>query len=143
MTRIDFYILEQQARGSRFDIGCRLTEKAWRLGHRVYLHTDSAGQARQLDKLLWTFRDGSFLPHGLLGEADPALNPVLIGCQADAGEEHDVLINLGTEVPPFFSRFERVAEPIDHDQAIRNAGRARYRFYRDRGYPLETHRIER
>jgi len=143
MTRVDFYILEPQAGADRFGIGCRLAEKAWKLGHRVYLHTDSTDQARRLDKLLWTFRDGSFLPHGLLGEVDPAVNPVLVGCHTDAGEEHDVLINLGTEVPPFFSRFERVVEPIDQDQDIRHAGRSRFRFYRDRGYPLETHKIAR
>ena len=143
MTRVDFYILGGRARANRLDIGCRLPEKAWKLGHRVYLHAASANQARQLDKLLWSFRDGSFLPHGLIGEVDPELNPVLVGWQPEAGEEHDVLINLASEVPPFFSRFERVAEPIDQHPDTRDAGRARYRFYRDRGYPLETHKIER
>lgn len=94
-----------------------------------------------MERLLWTFRDGSFIPHGLLGQADPAYTPVLVGNGEDATEEHDILINLHSEVPQFFSRFQRVAEPIDQDAQVRTAGRNRYRFYKDRGYPLETHEI--
>ena len=32
--------------------------------------------------------------------------------------EHDVLINLASEVPVFFSRFERVAEVIDKEPPV-------------------------
>ncbi len=54
-----------------------------------------------------------------------------------------MLINLADEVPDFFSRFERVAELIDRDPAVRTAGRNRFRLYRDRGYTLNTHNIEK
>jgi len=143
MTRVDFYVLEAQARGDRYTLACRLAEKAWQKGHRVYLHTGSENEARHLDKLLWTYREGSFLPHGRFGEANAASNPILVGNDPGAGEEHDVLINLATEVPAFFSRFERVTETLDQDPQIRQAGRNRFRFYRDRGYAPETHKIKR
>ncbi len=143
MTQVDFYILSDQARGDRFQIACRLAEKAWRQGRRIYLHTASAAESQHLDRLLWTFREQSFIPHGLAAEADPAMNPILIGHAGEAGEEHDVLINLDHQVPPFFSRFGRLAEIIDRDPEVRRSGRDRYRFYRDRGYPLQDHKIER
>lgn len=143
MTRVDFYILSDGARGDRFSLACRLAEKAWRQGRRVYLHTGSKSESSHLDKLLWTYRDESFLPHGLFGEVDAALNPILIGHTDDAGDEHDVLINLAAEVPTFFSRFDRLAEPLDSEPQIRHAGRERYRFYRDRGYTLNSHDITR
>jgi len=143
MTRVDFYVLEAQARGDRYTLACRLAEKAWQQGHRVYLHTRSENESRHLDKLLWTYREDSFLPHGLFGEADAASNPILVGNDPGADEEHDVLINLATEVPAFFSRFERVAETLDQNPQIRAAGRDRYRFYRDRGYSPDTHKIKR
>ena len=66
---------------------------------------------------------------------------MLIGWQPPPESEHDVLINLAPEVPNFFSRFARLAEPLDQEPGIREAGRERYRFYRDRGYPLESHQI--
>jgi DNA polymerase-3 subunit chi len=142
MTQVDFYILAAQARDDRFGLACRLTDKAWRQGRRVLLHTAGPEDARHLDGLLWSYRDQSFIPHGALGQADPALNPVLIGNPGqDPGDEHDVLINLATEVPTFFSRFDRVLECVDNDEAARQASRDRYRFYKEHGYPLQTHAI--
>lgn len=141
MTQVDFYILKEQSGGDRFTMACRLVGKAWQQGHRVYLHTNSETESRHLDRLLWTFRQDSFIPHGVFEGADPELNPVLIGHQDDVGDEQDVLINLATEVPQFFSRFQRVAECIDHDHEIKQSGRSRYSFYRDRGYQLKTHEI--
>jgi DNA polymerase-3 subunit chi len=51
-----------------------------------------------------------------------------------------VLINLSDEIPRFFGRFDRVAEVIPRSR--RDAGRDRYKFYRDRGYPLFHHELD-
>jgi DNA polymerase-3 subunit chi len=51
----------------------------------------------------------------------------------------EVLVNLHPEPPPFFSRFERLAEIVAADDDALAAGRARYRFYRERGYELRQH----
>ena len=141
MTQIDFYVLKAGAPGNRWTLGCRLAEKAYLRGHRIFLHTGGEQEARHLDRLLWTFRDGSFVPHGIHGEADSGLTPVLIGHSEAPAEEHDVLINLAAEVPGFFSRFDRVAEPLDQEPRGLEDGRRRFRFYRDRGYPLSHHDI--
>ncbi|MCG6983776.1 MAG: DNA polymerase III subunit chi, partial [Thiocapsa sp.] len=79
--------------------------------------------------------------HGLVGRSDPALTPILISADGNPVTEDQVLINLAPQVPAFFGRFERLCEPIDHDPAARLAGRQRFRYYRDRGYPLEHHQI--
>lgn len=141
MTQVDFYVLKANTNGNRYILACRITEKAWQRGHRVLIHTQSNEDARHMDRLLWTFRDQSFVPHGFLGNANKGLNPVLIGSADDAGDEHDVLVNLADEVPRFFSRFERVAECVDKDESVRLCGRTRFRYYRDRGYPLNTHEL--
>jgi DNA polymerase-3 subunit chi len=141
MTRVDFYSLKQGSGGDRFLLTCQLVERIFGEGRRIFIHVPSGEEARHLDRLLWTYRQQSFLPHGLMAEADPALTPILIGHEGNPGEEDQVMINLGTEVPSFFARFERLAEPIDHDPAVRAAGRERYRYYRDQGYPLHHHEI--
>jgi DNA polymerase-3 subunit chi len=143
VTRVDFYVLGDGARGDRFQLACRLTEKAWQRGHRVCLYTGSAAESEHLNRLLWTFRQASFLPHGIAGESDPGITPILITHKDGMVEEHDLLINLTSEVPEFFSRFDRLAELIDNDGENRKLGRERYRFYRDRGYPLNNHEIEK
>jgi len=143
MTQVDFYLLKSNVPRGRWTLACRLAEKAYGQGRRVYLHTGSGAESQSLDQLLWTFRDGSFVPHGLVGQADPQQTPVLVGHSQAPESEHDVLINLASEVPAFFSRFERVAEPLDQDPSSLGAGRARFRFYRDRGYPLQHHELSR
>jgi len=141
VTRIDFYVLPDDGEADRERFVCRLADIAYRRGQRVYIHAQSQEQARSLDKLLWTFQAGSFIPHALHPAADDQQTPVLVGHNGVPDNGHEVLINLAPSVPTFFSRFERMAEVVNQDQAIKEAGRQRFRFYRDRGYALQTHTL--
>jgi DNA polymerase-3 subunit chi len=141
MTRIDFYSLESDSSGDRFILTCRLVERIRETGARVLIHVPDAEHARHLDRLLWTFREESFIPHGMVGKTDHDLTPVLISGNGTPENQDEVLVNLAPDVPEFFGRFERLCEPVDHDPAARLAGRERFRYYRDRGYPLQHHWI--
>lgn len=146
MTRIDFYILSGDAPANREQFACRLAEKVYLLGQRLYIHTGDAHQTQALDRLLWTFRQNSFVPHGIEGESPDPGAAVLIGHGTSAeshnhAAERDLLINLAPEIPLFFSSFKRVAEIVDDNEQNKLHGRERYRFYRDRGYTLENHTI--
>jgi DNA polymerase-3 subunit chi len=143
MTQVDFYILNDNQPGALPLFTCRLTEKAYRQGHQVYIHADSDGQLRHLDELLWTFRDGSFLPHRIHepGADIGGDQPILLGRAVEPDVPGDVLLNLAEEVPVFFSRFNRVAELVGGDDSQIAAARNRYRFYKDRGYTLNTHNL--
>lgn len=110
------------------------------MGHKVFVQAESEGAARELDDLMWTYSDRSFLPHSLAGADPEAL--VHIGHGVEPGEGFHLLINLGAEVPGFFSRFERVAEVVDGDETRKAQGRERFRFYKDRGYPLKTNNLD-
>jgi DNA polymerase-3 subunit chi len=143
MTRIDFYIVDSNEKASRALTACRLAEKAYSLENRVYIHTANASQATELDDLLWTYRAGSFVPHQRFEPADEQDCSVLIG-HADAPEDiNQVLINLDSAVPMFFSRFERVVEIVNQEENLRQQARDRFKFYRDRGYDLHTHNLSR
>ena len=143
MTRIDFYIVDSNEAGSRSLTACRLAEKAYSLDNQVYIHTASLSEADKLNDLLWTYRAGSFVPHQRFEPSNEQDCPVLIG-HVDAPEGfNDVLINLDTAVPMFFSRFERVVEIVDQDETLRQQARDRFTFYRDRGYNLHTHNLSR
>lgn len=139
MTRVDFYILQQADDSARWQFVCRLAEKAWRLGNRILIHAASRDVAQQLETQLWTFRADSFLPHDVLPASQ--LSPVHIGSGEDSGQHHDLLINLGDTIPSFFSRFERVAEIVTQQPQQLTQSRERFRFYRERGYALETHQV--
>jgi DNA polymerase III subunit chi len=141
VTRVDFYVLPDGAPSGRERFVCRLADIAYRRGQRVYIHTQSKDQAKVLDNLLWTFQAGSFIPHNLHPSDLTKVTPILIGHDDVPESSHEVLINLAHTVPNFFSRFERVAEVVNQDAVIKHEGRERFRFYRDRGYALETHTL--
>lgn len=136
MTKINFYVLPEGDDALAF--ACRVTEKAFRLGQAVYLHCPDDARAQSLDDMLWTFRQGSFIPH--TRAMDDRDTPVLIGGAEPPAHCEGLLINLAEDVPLFFSRFERVAELVTGE--TRQSARSRYKFYQDRGYELETHKLD-
>lgn len=141
MTRVSFYVLADTAPDAGPRFACRLIEKAHAEGHRVYWRLADEAACRAADDLLWTFRQGSFVPHvrapALSGEDDPT--PVTLGTGEPPAGFDDVLVNLHPEVPDFFDRFERVVEIVT--PAEKGAARRRYKFYRDRGQEPETHHV--
>lgn len=139
MTRIDFYLLTSDQPQARLDYACRLAHKAWSKGHRVYLHCADMAQAEGVDELLWSFKPDAFLPHAL--HADQPNEAIVCGAGDDPDPHHDLLINLAHTTPGFFSRFTRLAEIVVEHDDVRVPARERFRFYRDRGYPLKSHQI--
>ena len=142
MPRIDFYVLPDQKPNGRLLLACKLSEKAYLSGYRVYLHTSSAEQARTVDDLLWTFRQGSFVPHALSPASADDRSPVLIGCSASPPElANGIIVNLDLQPPPEFERFERVIEVVDQEPETLTRSRDRFRLYRERGFQPSSHKL--
>jgi len=140
VTRIDFYVLPSDGAEDAVMTACKLCDKAVGGGSRVYVHAADERTQDQLDKLLWTFRQGSFIAHER-ATASPLSEPLpsVVFGNAEPPQSHaKVMINLADDVPSFFSRFERVCEIVAGDDAQRAKSRARYKFYRDRGYELKS-----
>ena len=135
MTEITFYTFAD----SPLDVARRVAAKAHGQGKQVMIYAPDAAVADTIDRLLWTTPALAFVPHCRDSDALAGETPVLIGTDANAVREADVMINLHTEPPPAFARFERLVEIVGQDEDGREQGRARYRFYKTRGYALQTH----
>ncbi|QDQ39106.1 DNA polymerase III subunit chi [Legionella geestiana] len=139
-VRVDFYLLEDPSPEGRWQVICRLIEKAWLRKHQVFVFCDTEADAETLDEALWTFKPQSFIPHNLQGEGPDYPPPVQIGLAEPRGF-NDILVNLSAGIPAFYGRFQRVIEIISGKEAAREAGRARYRGYRTAGCALQTHTL--
>jgi DNA polymerase-3 subunit chi len=139
--RVDFYILSERSDDARERLSCRLAEKAYKMGHTVFLHAESEIQAHRLDEMLWTFRAGSFVPHARCEDRPDPRPPVLIGSGDPPFTPANLLITLSRTVPPFYERFERIAEIVDQGEENKRMGRERFRFYRDRGVQPHSHHL--
>lgn len=144
MTKVSFYIIEEDSAKAANSFYCRLTEKVLSHDNTVYIHTRDHLHAGDVDDQLWSFQEEKFIPHQLFSVL-PHTAKVLIGHEDSPhlpDTYHDVLINLHDETPAFFSQFERVAEIVQPDEQSKKKGRERFQFYRDRGYSLETHKLK-
>lgn len=135
MTEITFYTFADDP----LDVARRVATKAYGQGKQVMIYAPDAAMADSIDRLLWTTPALGFVPHCRDTDALANETPVLIGSQSEVLRCADVMINLHAEQPPGFARFERLVEIIGQDDAGREQGRSRYRFYQTRGYALQTH----
>lgn len=124
---------------------CRLLRKAYRSGARVVVTGESA-QLAELDRLLWTFEALEFIPHwrGPTVDELPArlhATPVLLSTGHSARFGHDVLVNLGRDVPQAYTQYARVIEVVGRDGLDRDGARVRWRQYSAEGCPIERHEV--
>ena len=135
MTSIDFYTNVAQP----LKLAAKIVAKAYRMHGSVRVLTPDADTTHALDRLLWLDPPLAFLPHCRMDSSVAGETPIWIDERLEHTGPAAVLVNLHPEPPPFFSRFERLAELVAADAAQLAAGRARFRFYRERGYELKQH----
>lgn len=139
--RVDFYVIEDPSGNGRLSLACKLAEKAYLAEQKVLIwHPDSA-ELKALDEMLWTFRDGSFVPHEILGQAGFGESPVVLSSTTVPPGDLDVVLNLAADVPEFVAKSKRVMEIVDGDEGRRQAGRARFKAYRERGVQPASHHL--
>jgi DNA polymerase-3 subunit chi len=136
MTRIDFHSNVPDKLGYL----CRLVRKAYGAGQKVVV-LGSPAQLAEVDARLWTFSALDFLPHCGVDSPNAAATPIVLAASLDDVPHHDILINLLDQAPAQFASFERLIELVGTEAADLQASRERYRYYRERGYPLQHHDI--
>ena len=139
MTRIDFYVQNQANQIAHERLICKITEKAWQNQHEIFLLCSNTEQVDRLDELLWTFSATSFIPHSPTYDGDG--RAVILSPERKTLRNYEVLINLTADVPEHAGKFIRVIESTGYNEAMREDARKKYKYYKDRGYPIFTHEI--
>ena len=140
-TQVDFYLLGAADPRARLTTACRLAEKAYEQGLRVAVRTASPSETAEVDELMWTISDRSFVPHSVW-PAEPAVadhSPVLIASGALPESHRDVLINLASEGVTEPDRYARICEVVGADEDTKRRARVRWRSYTDAGLAPTKH----
>ncbi len=126
---------------------CRLVKKAWQQEKPVLIVSEQAW-LEELDDLLWTFSDTDFIPHAFVdADADEVSDEKVTVWLATANQLHTqaqnhagFLIYCGDAHLEGFERFERLIEIVPSaDPSKVEEARKRWRYYKERGYPLTSH----
>ncbi len=134
MTEVKFFFNVD----SRLRFACKLSKAAMDQGKKLIVYVPDEARASEFDRLLWSYSQLSFVPHVRADHALAKATPIVI---ANAGSElphHDALLNLADEPPPYFTRFEFLREVVSSDDEDRAKGRERLKFYKSRGFTIQT-----
>ena len=144
MTEVDFYILPESTLAARDHFACRLAEKALHTGRHVVIRVSDEAHADSLSEYLWSFKPEAFVPH-CFSSSDPSstgtTEKVVIDWQGYTDNYHDVIINLQQAIPGEFSRFNKLSEIVVQEEKLLSITRESFQHYRDRGYPLKSHKM--
>jgi len=136
VTRIDFH----SKIPDKLQYACRLIRKAQAANTKLVVLAADQNQLAEIDTLLWTFSEQDFLAHVQAGDELAAQTPIILTADCERPlPHHHALINLSRQTPDFFARFERMFELVSNDEQDLIAGRERYKYYQQRGYPLTHH----
>ena len=107
----------------------------------ILVYVPTSQWSAELDRVLWTQPPTGFTPHCRADDVLAAETPIVLAGGLDDPRHDGCLLNLSDEVPPGFGRFRQVVEIVSVEDRDRRLGRERFRFYRERGYPLEARDI--
>ena len=130
MTRIDFYFNVVNKTALMHD----LLETALLRRRQVTIAVADEVAANAATAALWQEKIESFLPNIPTSQALAAQTPIVIHWQNQPVLQDELLINLSASQLGFFSQFTQLIEMVGDDEQDKVAARARYKFYRDRGY---------
>ena len=134
MTRIDFYFNV----ANKQQLLAELVQGALNKRRKVTVLADNAESAHEISASLWQQPLEWFAPNVLADNVLAMHTPVIIHWQQNPLLQDDMLINFAQVGPSFFSRFTQLVELVGEDEQDKVTARARYKFYRDRGYEVKN-----
>lgn len=113
-----------------------LLERTLARGWRALVRSPDPGRLSHLDAWLWSYREDSFLPHGLAEEADAQRQPILVTHGPDNLNAAQAVFLLDDADPGPLDGFERCIFLFEgRDEAAVVAARRRWREVKAAGYP--------
>lgn len=134
MTQVFFY----HGAADRILAAAGLIAKACAQKKALLVYAPDPVVASALDRALWVNNPTGFVPHVDGASALAGETPVVITGSLDQLPQDERLMNLSAEVPPGFSRFASLIEVVSEDADTRQPARERFKFYKDRGYEIQT-----
>jgi DNA polymerase-3 subunit chi len=134
MTEIGFYHLLATPLDRALP---KLLERGLKAGFRILVLSGSRERVEQLDSLLWTWDDASFLPHGSRRDGAAERQPVWLTEEDENPNRADMLVLTDGMVSARLAEYRRCLDLFDgRDEAAVTAARERWRLAKAAGHDL-------
>ncbi|HEX9777655.1 MAG TPA: DNA polymerase III subunit chi [Geopsychrobacteraceae bacterium] len=133
MSQVKFVKLERPEKAKHL---CRLAEQFFAEGKRVLITVQDENQGITLDRFMWVWDKGSFIPHAYdNGSVDCLDEPIVITSGEENPNAAAVLIMGKPCSLKFARRFEQVVDFAEtYDTALAEQARQRFAAYRNAGF---------
>ena len=141
-TNVLFHHFESIERKDFLIYVCKLIEKGYKQNiNPIYIKTDTQKQAEELDKILWTFRQESYIPHTLVDQDSNNTQPVQIGWIDNEIDDAEAIINLSDGMPDISNDLKKIHEIIDNIDEKKEKARERWKKYKSIGFNIKAYKV--
>lgn len=137
MTKVAFHFNVP----NKLDYACLLARKMVRHSIRLVI-TAAPATLAALDAMLWNLTPPDFVAHCRADAAEELLeaSPVVLLEDPHQARHHEVLLNMGDDVPQGYGRFDKLIEVVSaHNEMDRHCARERWRYYIQCGHAIVRH----
>lgn len=114
-----------------------LLEKTLAKGWRAVVRAPSSDRIEHLDGWLWSWRDDSFLPHGVAGEPHVERQPILLTTAMDNPNGAQALFIVDAAETGALDGYQRCIQLFDgRDEAAVGEARKRWKAFKGQGLPI-------
>ena len=116
----------------------KLLEKTLEAGKRALVLVGSEPRAEQLNSVLWSYQQGSWLAHGSNKDGRPEDQPIWLSPEDENANGATYLFLTDGSTSARVADYERCFELFDgNDQAQVSAARERWKAYKEAGFGLK------
>lgn len=141
-TNVLFHHFESIERKDFLIYVCKLIERGYKQNiNPIFIKTDTQKQAEELDKVLWTFRQESYIPHTLVDQDSNNTQPVQIGWIDNEIDDAEAIINLSDGMPDISNDLKKIHEIIDNIDEKKEKARERWKKYKSIGFNIKAYKV--
>ena len=141
-TNVLFHHFESIERKDFLIYVCKLIERGYKQNiNPIFIKTDTQKQAEELDKVLWTFRQESYIPHTLVDQDSNNTQPVQIGWIDNEIEDAEAIINLSDGMPDISNHLKKIHEIIENIDEKKEKARERWKKYKSIGFNIKAYKV--
>ena len=144
MKKIALFYILNKAEDLKISV-CKIIKEYYKKKYKIFVSSRSNDLVNELNNLLWTFEQISFIPHCTTKNYDKN-SPILLGGKDSFPEtvnlkEYDVWLNLDDEMEENYTDFEIILEIVSQNEKERMLSRKRYLNYQKNNFEVKHEKL--
>ena len=144
MKKIALFYILNKAEDLKIS-ACKIIKEYYKKKYKIFVSSHSNDLVNELNNLLWTFEQISFIPHCTTKNYDKN-SPILLSGKDSFPKtvnlkEYDVWLNLDDEVEENYTDFEIILEIVSQNEKQRILSRKRYLNYQKNNFEVKHEKL--